>query len=147
MVALATGMRFIEPLLLVVCGILGMSGMIIARKPSAKELINKLTPYQAFLGVGLLVWSIYWFLHIGPRLFFKLPTAGFAGLVGFVAIIAGILLGFFFGMPQVAKWIPGESSAETKALELSRKLAPFLTLLGAIGFACGLLGLYYAARL
>ena len=139
-------MRLVEPLLLVLCGFLGMSGLIIAKKPSAKELVNKLTPYQAIMGVVLLVWSIYWFFHIGPSLFFKLPSGGLPGLTAFFGIISGILLGFFFGMPQVAKWIPGESNAETKALELSKKLAPFLTVLGIVGFVCGVFGLYYWLR-
>src|SRR6266508_2959014 len=88
-------MRFIEPLLLILCGILGMSGFIIAKKPSAKDLINKLTPYQAFMGVALLAWSLYWFFWIGPSAFFKAPGQGLAGITLFAGIIDGILLGFF----------------------------------------------------
>jgi len=140
-------MRFIEPLLLILCGFLGMSGMIIAKKPSAKELVNKLTPYQAFMGVGLLAWSLYWFIWVGPGNFFKAPGHGLAGITLFVGIITGVLLGFFFGMPQVAKWIPGDSNAETKAVDLAKKLAPFLTLLGIIGVATGFIWLLYELRI
>jgi hypothetical protein len=50
-------------------------------------------------------------------------------------------------MPQIAKWIPGESAAETKATELSKKLAPFQLILGAaVGFG-GIIGLLMALRI
>jgi hypothetical protein len=54
-----------------------------------------------------------------------------------------ILLGALFGMPQIAKWIPGESSAEQKALELSQKIAPYQVVLGVIGLASALVYLLF----
>jgi hypothetical protein len=54
-------------------------------------------------------------------------------------IACSILLGFLFGMPQIAKWAPGESNAEVKAMELSKKLAPFQVILGLVGIGASLL--------
>jgi hypothetical protein len=53
------------------------------------------------------------------------------------------LLGALFGMPQIAKWIPGESSAEQKAVELSKKVAPYQVLLGVISLVSSLIVLLY----
>jgi hypothetical protein len=46
-------------------------------------------------------------------------------------------------MPQISKWMPGDSAAEQKGLELSRKLAPYQVILGLIGLASALLWLLY----
>jgi len=40
-------------------GILAASALIIARKPNAKELIDKLTPYQGWIGVVMFGWGIW----------------------------------------------------------------------------------------
>lgn len=39
-------------------GVLASSSAIIAKKPNAKELIDKLVPYQGWIGVILLFWSL-----------------------------------------------------------------------------------------
>ena len=40
-------------------GILAASALIIARKPNAKELIDKLTPYQGWIGIVMFFWGIW----------------------------------------------------------------------------------------
>jgi hypothetical protein len=141
-------MAWILPIILILAGIIAASGLIIAKKPSAAELIAKITPYQAFFGVFLFVWCVYWWIaKVGFVDLFKALGHGLAGLTGFGAIISGVLLGFFFGMPQIAKWIPGESSAETKAVELSKKLAPFQVILGICGVAFGFLALLFQLKI
>jgi hypothetical protein len=69
--------------------------------------------------------------------FLKFWPLGGIALIG--AVFSGILLGALFGMPQIAKWIPGESNAETKALELSKKVAPIQMIVGAIALGSGFL--------
>lgn len=129
-------------------GVLGVSGLIVAKKPDAKALIDKLVPFQALIGVGLLAFGLYYLLRIGPitafRMFSVFPT--FA-LFAVAATYGAILLGFLFGMPQIAKWIPGESSAETKAMELSKKLAPFQLVLGAVVGGGGIIGLLIGLKI
>ena len=139
-------MNYIEPLLLIAAGILAASALIIAKKPSAAELINKLSPYQATIGVVLLAWNLYWFFHIGPGLLFK-SLGSLPGITLFAMIASGLVLGFMFGMPQIAKWIPGESNAEAKASQLAKKLAPFQILIGIVAIASGFLGLLYELRI
>jgi len=113
-------------------GVLAAAAMIISKKPDAKQYIDKLAAYQALIGVGLLAVSLINFLRALKFLtdMFKINlmwSASFLCMVG-----AGFVLGALFGMPQIAKWIPGESSAEQKAVELSKKVAPYQALLGII---------------
>lgn len=131
--------------LMIAGGVLGVSGLIVAKKPDAKALIDKLVPFQAFIGVGLLALGIWALLNFGLINTFRIlphfPTLGIFAIAG---SYGSILLGFLFGMPQIAKWIPGESSAENKAMELSKKLAPFQLILGAIVGVGGVIGLLLA---
>jgi len=133
-------MGWIHLILLILSGILAASAYIVAKKPDAKQMIDKLVPFQAFIGVGLLVMSILVWLDIGVINLFRMlkywPLGGIAAIGG---VFSGILLGALFGMPQIAKWIPGESSAEAKALELSKKVAPIQMMVGTIALVSGAL--------
>jgi hypothetical protein len=136
---------WITILALLAAGILAASALIISKKPSAKELIDKLVPFQGALGVGLLAWGLIDLLrslgHLGD--FMKFWPLG--GAIFLIAIGSEIVLGFLFGMPLIAKWIPGESSAEAKALQMQKKVAGMSVLFGIIGIAAalGLMLMYF----
>jgi hypothetical protein len=137
-------MEFINALVLIAAGILAVSGLIVAKKPNAKELIDKLVPYQAFIGVGLLILGVLNLLRwLGNHLFDLLRFAPMFGATILAMIVTSILLGFLFGMPQIAKWLPGDGAAEQKGMELSKKLAPFQVILGLVALVTGLLVLLY----
>jgi hypothetical protein len=126
-------------LCLIAGGILGLSSIIIAKKPEAKTLIAQLVPYQAGIGATLLGLGIYNLIRLLPLIgdFFK--ASAFTGITILGALVVAILLGFFFGMPLIAKWIPGDAPAEEKAESMAKKLGPFQTILGGAGVVFGLL--------
>ena len=132
-------MDYIMPLLIIVGGVLAISALIVAKKPEAKQLLDKITPYQAIIGVVLLGWGILSLIRSlkGIGLAFKVIPVFTVSALAMIA--CAILLGFLFGMPQIAKWAPGESGAEVKAMELSKKLAPFQVILGLVGIVSALL--------
>lgn len=132
-------MEWLHTVLLILAAVLALSGLIASKSADAKKMVDKLVPYQAMIGVGLLSVGLIQLLRVGPINLFR--TLGHLfGIAMFVGIVGGILLGFMFGMPQIAKWIPGESSAEQKAQDLSRKLAPYQLILGAL---CGGAGVIF----
>jgi len=139
------GLGWILIILMIGGGILGVSGLVVAKRPDAKAMIDKLVPFQAFIGVGLLALGIWAMLNFGPINTLRIiPHFPILGIFAFAGSYGAILLGFLFGMPQIAKWIPGESAAESKATELSKKLAPFQLILGAVVGLGGVLGLLLA---
>ena len=126
---------------LIVAGILALSAFIVAKKPDAKALIDKLVPFQAFVGVGLLVLGVLYLLLNGIDFLRAMSVAPIPAVIALAAIVSGIVLGALFGMPQIVKWIPGESNAEQKALQISQKAAPYQMLFGivALGSALGMI--------
>jgi hypothetical protein len=131
-------MEIVNVLLLIAGGILAVSGLIVVQKPNAKELIDKLVPFQALIGVGMLVLGVMNLLRTFGGLFASIRNTPVIGIAWFAVLGVSILLGFLFGMTQIAKWAPG---AEQKGMELSRKLAPFQVLLGLAGLAASLIWL------
>jgi hypothetical protein len=134
-------MVLINALLLIAGGILAVSGLILAKKPDAKALIDKLVPYRASIGVALLALGTFNLLRsLGFDLIKLTPLYGLAWLA---MIITSILLGFLFGMPQIAKWIPDQGAAEQKGMQLMKQLAPFHVMLGLVGIGSALIVLLY----
>ena len=134
---------FVNVVLGVLGGLLAAAALIISKKPDAKQYIDKLAAYQAIIGVGMIGVSIVNFFRMlgGFTMTLKyLPLLG-SSVLGMLG--SGVLLGALFGMPQIAKWIPGESSAEQKAVELSKKVAPFQVILGIISVISSLIVLLY----
>jgi hypothetical protein len=137
----------INALVLILGGILAVSSLIVARKPDAKAAIDKLVPYQAIIGIVLLALGIVNLFRAFGYIFDLIRIAPLAGLTYLAMCVTSILLGFMFGMPQIAKWLPGEGGAEQKGMELSRKLAPYQVTIGLIGLASALLALLYQLRI
>jgi hypothetical protein len=130
----------ISALLLIVGGILALSGFIVAKQPNAKDLIDRLVPYQATIGVALLALGV---LDLLGTLGVLLSGSLLFRLSWLAVIAASILLGFLFGMPQLSKWMPGAGAAEQKAQELRTKLAPYQLIIGAVGLGASLIHLLY----
>ncbi len=139
-------MEILNALLLLVGGILALSGLIVAKRPDAKRLIDQLVPFQALIGVGLLALGVINLLRLlGSHIFSVISHMAVFGVTMLSLAVTSILLGFLFGMPQIAKWAPGNAAAEQKGLELMAKLAPYQVVLGGVAVATSLLVLLYSS--
>jgi hypothetical protein len=129
-------------LLLIAGGVLALSSLIVAKKPEAARILDKLIPFQALIGIAMLAMSIVFFLVIGPVNVFKAIKANpVPALVNLGGIISGFLLGAVFGMVQLAK---GSSpQAQQRALEVAQRVAVFQFLLGVLALGAGVFGLLY----
>jgi hypothetical protein len=141
-------MHLIGPLALIVGALVCLSGFIIGKKPEAKQLFDKIAPYQGFLGAGLLAWGIWELLHYvifswggSNKSWFSLALEHdkLAAISGLGFIICEILIGFMLGFGLIATWIPGEGTAEKKAVQIQKKLLGFSLPIGAIGIVFAIL--------
>jgi len=120
-------MGWLHVILLIVGGALACSNLILAKKPDAKQLLDKVVPFQAFIGIGLIVLGIVMFLQVGPSWFgAMLKAAPVIGIGMLGCVFGGIALGLVFGMPLISKWTGKDGSA------VAAKLAPFQVILGLV---------------
>lgn len=120
-------------------GILAAAALIIARKPNAKQLIDKLTPYQGFIGVVMFGWGIYELIgalthtsliSVRPLLWtFWLATG-----------VADLAVGFLLGFNLISKWALGSSpAAQARGQQVRARIAPYQGMFGLLAIALGVL--------
>ena len=139
-------MNWLLPLALIAAGLIAASAVIISTLPKAKELIDKLAPIQGGIGVFLLVVGVIKAFQVFGEMsaINSLPLLPMATI--YATVVCAVLLGFLLGMPIIAKWIPGESPAEQKAMEMQKKIAAYQALIGGIGIVAAILWIYYQTK-
>ena len=124
---------------LILGGVLALSGLIVAKKPNAAAIIEKLVPFQGLIGIALFVLGIVYFFAVGPRaLGHTIKQNGFVGMIHVALIVVPLLMGFLFGMLLVASMIPGRTLSENKAVALAEKLGMYTMLLGLVALGTAL---------
>src|SRR5207237_247939 len=99
------------------------------------------------IGVALLALAIIYLLAGGLGAIKLIKTTPVYALAVIAALVSGLVLGALFGMPQIAKWIPGDSPAEQKAMEISQKAAQFQARFGLVALAAAVVSLLYMSGL
>lgn len=130
----------ISGIIAILGGILAASGLIISKKPNAKELIDKITPYQGWIGIVLFIWGIWdLFAVIGALSY--IGSLGVLTWVFWLGISAvEIVVGFLLGFGLISKYALSKSEAAMeKGQKIRTKLTKIQSPLGLILIALGLL--------
>ena len=118
-------------------GILAASALIIARKPNAKELIDKITPYQGWIGVVMSFWGI-WAILDCVRHLAVLKVAPLFWTFWLAQGVADLLVGFLLGFGLLTKYALGKSEvARIRGQMLRERLAGYQGVLGLFAIAMG----------
>lgn len=137
-------MDLINALLLILGGILATASVIVARKPEARQMIDKLVPFQVLIGIALLVLGVVNLLRwLGHGLIGMISHTPIYGMTFLALSVMSILLGILFGMPQILKSLQGNAQAEQRALQVMAQIAPYQIFIGGIGIVAALLTLAY----
>ncbi|QWX84191.1 hypothetical protein H0I23_00640 [Cellulophaga sp. HaHaR_3_176] len=122
---------------LVLLSIIAVPSLILAKKPNAKELLEKVEPYQAWIGALFCFWGIWGIitaiLNIGWL------TAAPIWWVTFLAgNVVSAALGFMLGFGLINKYVLSKNEgAKEKADALRAKIAPKQGKLGVVGIIVG----------
>ena len=136
-------MDILNALGLILGGILALSNVIAIRRPDLKPQIDKLVPFQALIGVGLIIVAfVNLFSWIGWLTDVFHQNQIYAAAV-WIMLIASILLGLLYGWPLIASWIPANSPAKPKVQEITQTLSAFQVLIGGAGIAAALVYLLF----
>ncbi len=130
-------MWIITVAILLAGGLLGAANLIVAKKPNAKDLIEKLTPYQGWIGVVLVLWGL-WDLIGVVRSLGVLSAAPVWWVLYLLTAVTEVALGFLLGYGLISRYVLGSSpQALEKGQQLRASLARYQGPLGltAIGLA------------
>lgn len=124
-------------ILLILLSIIAVPSLILAKKPNAQELLDKIAPYQGWIGLIfclLGVWGI-----ISAFLSMGLLTSA---PIWWITLLAGSLvqatLGFMLGFSLINELLLSKNEkAKAKASEMREKLAPKQGKLGIFGIIVG----------
>jgi len=129
----------ITVVVLLLGGVLGAANLIVAKKPNAKELIDKLTPYQGWIGVVLVVWGLWDVIGV-LRTMAVLSAAPVWWLLYLVTTLTELGLGFLLGYGLISKYVLSRNpQAMQKGQELQAKLVVYQGPLGLVAIALAIL--------
>jgi len=129
-------MGIIGGIWLAVLGILAVPSLIISKRPDAKELIDKVAPYQGWIGAISAIWGLW--LVISSLLHLSwlgdYPIYWITYLANALLLLAlGILLGV-----GVLRTFTKNEQALAKLDETVKKLSPYQGNLGIAGIIVGI---------
>ena len=131
-------MWLITTLIMLCGGLLGAANLIVAKKPNAKEHIDKLVPYQGAIGVVMFVCGLWQLTHL-LRSFGLLSYIPMWWLLFLVTTVTQLGLGFLLGYGLISRYVLSKSpQAMEKGEKLRARLAAYQGPLGvtAIVLAC-----------
>lgn len=121
-------------------GIIATSTLIVAKKPNAKELLNKLTPYQGWIGIILTflgVWGII-------QAFLSIETIGFSWSIALVVSVVEFIVGFLLAYSLISKYLLEKNeTAKEKGQELRAKLVIYQVPAGIILIVVAIVSLLF----
>jgi len=136
-------MFFVTVGVLFVGGVLGAASLIIAKKPDAKELIDKLTPYQGWIGVVLFLWGVWDTISV-VRYIGLLSVWPIWWIIMAVGSLTELLLGFLLGFGLITKYaLSKNEAAMQKGQEIRAKLAKFQGPLGLLAIVLAIVYLVF----
>lgn len=111
-----------------------------AKKPNAQELIDKLTPYQGWIGIALFLGGIWDTISLIQVIGLLLKASPLLGIFYIVAVPTELLIGFLLGFGLITKYaLSKNQTALEKGQAMRAKLAPVQGILGLLSIAVGLI--------
>ena len=121
---------------LILLGVLAVPSMIIAKKPNAKELIAKITPYQGWIGAVSALWGVWGI--IGAVLHLNwLGTWPIYWATWLADSVLQFALGLILGIGVLKTFIKNPQ-AQAKMDETLAKLSPKQGMLGLAAIGVGI---------
>ncbi len=122
---------------LILLSIIAVPSLILSKKPNAKELLEKIEPYQGWIGLVFCFWGVWGIISAILNLGW-LSIAPILWATYLAGNILSALLGFMLGIGLINKlFLSKNETAKAKAEELRAKIAPKQGKLGILGLAIG----------
>ncbi len=122
---------------LILLSIIAVPSLLLSKKPDAKELLEKIEPYQGWIGFAFFCWGVWGIITAVLNIGWLSTTP-----IWWISLLAGnvveAVLGFMLGFGLINKFILSKNeAAKEKANALRAKLAPKQGKLGIVGLIVG----------
>lgn len=127
-------------ILLIVLSLVAVPSLILSKKPNAKELLDKVAPYQGWAGVFFCFWGLWNLIWI--LMHFEIMQIGMWGIILWLTYVAyaavTCVLGFMLGYNLIVEYVlsKNEKTAE-KGAQVQAKLAGLQGTVGIVGLIVG----------
>ena len=123
---------------LIILGILAAPSLLLSKKPNAKELLDKITPYQGWIGLVFCFWGI-WGIISAILSMGLLSISPIWWITWLASSILEAALGFLLGYGMISKLVLSKNeTAKEKGEQLLAKLAPMQGKLGLFAVIAGI---------
>lgn len=123
---------------LIMLGILAAPSLILSRKPNAKEFLDKIVPYQGWIGLLFCFWGVWGIISAILNISI-LGTWPIWWITWMASSVIQAILGFILGYGMINKLLLSKNEeAKRKSEELLKKLTPLQGKLGLIGIIIGI---------
>lgn len=123
---------------LILLSIIAVPSLILSKKPNAKELLDKVEPYQGWIGLVFSIFGI-WGIISSLLSLEVLTNAPIWWITLFVGSIVEATLGFLLGFPVISKIISKNApDYQQKNIKIREKLVPLQGKLGILGVISGI---------
>jgi hypothetical protein len=125
---------------LIILSLIAVPSLILAKKPNAQELLDKVAPYQGWIGVVFCFWGIWGLIQLLLSLGWL--SLGVPFIIGWVTwllyAIVETTLGFILGYSLIVKYVLSKNeAAKEKGAQVLAKLTPLQGKLGILGLIVG----------
>ncbi|WP_298781854.1 hypothetical protein [uncultured Polaribacter sp.] len=128
----------LSAIIAIVGGLIAASSLIIAKKPNAQELLDKLTPYQGWIGVVLTFWGVWGIIQS----FLNIGSIGMYWSIGLAISAVEFIVGFLLAYSLISKYVLEKNeTAKAKGQELRQKLTKYQVPAGVILIVLGVLNI------
>lgn len=129
-------MTFFLPLIAIIAGILAASSFLIKKLPDSASLIQKIKPYEGFIGAAALAMGILTLFNINAMMRIGMMY----GVISLVCIVSSMVMGFLLGFPVLQDLLLDELSenARKKSDDLYERLMPYKVISGMAAIGTGL---------
>src|ERR1700687_2014786 len=139
-------MHWLFSILLIVVGVLAAYPGIVRARPDAKQLLDKVVPFQGWLGIIAMVWGAIDLLRILLHLGMMTMMPAFWLILILASNVVAVLLGLILSYGLIAQYVlSGSPDARRRGEEWRAKLLGRQVALGWAGIVLGILGLLLPA--
>ncbi len=119
-------------------GLIAASSLIVAKKPNAKELLDKLAPFQGWIGCILTFWGVWGII----TMILNIGSIGLVWIIALAICIVEFIVGFLLAYALISKYLLEKNeTAKAKGAELRQKLVKFQVPCGIILIVLGILSI------